>query len=81
MEISHPRPAAKGSCGHKNEQKMIIFSIHNMKHSERGAEGSRTPDLRRAKAARYFAGPFRSLQNTCKSASGNSGAFPTLSEE
>src|SRR5215217_1299550 len=32
-----------------------------------GAEGIRTPDLRRAKAARYFAGAFRSLQNSCKS--------------
>ena len=32
-----------------------------------GAEGIRTPDLRRAKAARYFAGAFWRLQNSCKS--------------
>src|SRR5215212_11755095 len=31
-----------------------------------GAEGVRTPDLRRAKAARYFARGFWSLQNACK---------------
>src|SRR5829696_5487702 len=32
-----------------------------------GAEEIRTPDLRRAKAARYFARGFWSLQNACKS--------------
>jgi hypothetical protein len=31
-----------------------------------GAEGIRTPDLRRAKAAQYIARGFWSLQNTCK---------------
>src|SRR5215213_6874065 len=31
-----------------------------------GAEGIRTPDLRRAKAARCFAASFRSMQNRCK---------------
>ena len=31
-----------------------------------GADGIRTHALRRAKAARYVAGPFRGLQNSCK---------------
>jgi hypothetical protein len=35
-------------------------------HLRSGAEGIRTPDLRRAKAARYFAGDFWRLQNACK---------------
>jgi hypothetical protein len=33
-----------------------------------GAKGIRTPDLRRAKTGRHFAGPFRRLQNSCKQA-------------
>jgi hypothetical protein len=33
-----------------------------------GAEVNRTPDLRRAKAAPYFSGPFWCLQYRCKSA-------------
>jgi hypothetical protein len=41
-----------------------------------GAEGIRTPDLRRAKAASYFAGPFWSLQNSCKYACYSNNAFP-----
>ena len=44
-----------------------------------GAEGIRTPDLRRAKAARYFAGVFSSLQNRCKRAYFLHDAFPELS--
>jgi hypothetical protein len=34
--------------------------------NESGAEGIRTPDLRRAKAVSYFARGFWSLQNPCK---------------
>ena len=44
-----------------------------------GAEGIRTPDLRRAKAARYFAGLFRRLQNCCKCKYLAYYAFPKLS--
>jgi hypothetical protein len=44
-----------------------------------GAEGSRTPDLRRAKAARYCSRAFRSLQNRCKRAHFLHDTFPKLS--
>ena len=44
-----------------------------------GAEGIRTPDLRRAKAAQYFASGFWSLQNSCKSAYFLLDAFPEFS--
>src|SRR4028118_1368894 len=44
-----------------------------------GAEGIRPPDLRRAKAARHFSEPFRSLQNSCKQAHFCSIAFPGIS--
>src|SRR5215218_936689 len=44
-----------------------------------GAEGVRTPDLRRAKAARYFARGFWSLQNACKWQYFCVDAFPSIS--
>ncbi len=47
--------------------------------SRSGAGGMRTPDLRRAKATRHFAGPLRSLQNSCKQAYFYSIAFPVVS--
>ena len=40
-----------------------------------GAEGIRTPDLRRAKAVRWFAKGFWSLQNTCKRADSRENAL------
>jgi hypothetical protein len=48
-------------------------------YSKSGAEGIRTPDLRRAKAARHFVGPFRRLQNSCKQGHFYSIAFPGIS--
>jgi hypothetical protein len=50
-------------------------------YSKSGAEGIRTPDFRRAKAARHFAGPFRSLQNSRKQAHFYSIALPDISED
>ena len=44
-----------------------------------GAEGIRTPDLRRAKAARYFAGRFSSVQNACKLSCFRVDTFPSIS--
>ena len=44
-----------------------------------GAEGIRTHALRRAKAARYFAGSFRGLQNSCKQLYSCVDAFPSIS--
>jgi hypothetical protein len=44
-----------------------------------GAEGIRTPDLRRAKAARWFAGAFWSLQNACTLPRFCVDAFPGIS--
>src|SRR5215207_1235933 len=43
------------------------------------AEGIRTLDLRRAKAALYFSEPFWSLQNSCKSAYFLYNALPKFS--
>jgi hypothetical protein len=40
--------------------------------------GSRTPDLRREKAARHFAGSFWSLQKSCKNVHFDIDAFPEL---
>jgi hypothetical protein len=44
-----------------------------------GPEGTRTPDLRHARAARRFSKGFWSLQNSCKSPYFSFGAFPNLS--
>jgi hypothetical protein len=44
-----------------------------------GAEGIRTPDLRRAQAARYFAGRFSSVQNACKLSCFRVDTFPSIS--
>jgi hypothetical protein len=46
-----------------------------------GAEGIRTPDLRRAMAATYFAGAFCGLQKPRKIADFYASAFPELSGE
>ncbi len=43
-----------------------------------GAEGIRTPDLRRAKAARHFAESFWSLQKSCKTFILTSMLFPSF---
>jgi hypothetical protein len=48
-------------------------------YSRSGAEGIRTPDLRRAKAARYSAGAFWSLQNPCKQPYSRVKAFHSIS--
>src|SRR5215208_6162639 len=60
---------------------LIIVSRFTCKsaYSESGAEGIRTPDLRRAKAAQYFSHDFWSLQNSCKQAYFLDFAFPEQS--
>jgi hypothetical protein len=44
-----------------------------------GAEGLRTPDLRRAESARYLATNFWGLRNSCKYAYSSHNAFFRLS--
>ena len=46
---------------------------------ESGPEGTRTPDLRHARAARRFAGVFRCVQNACKWQHSDESTFPSIS--
>jgi hypothetical protein len=77
-EDQDPRLVNEIGRGRADQQ---LYLTCKMQTSKSGAEGIRTPDLRRAKAARYSAGDFWSLQNPCKSPCFCIDAFPSIAED